>query len=104
MGGADVEAYTNLLASLIQAGKLTDTGVAYDPYHEFVGPVELLGLIRDGQPVTSAEVGDEVDVLLPKTGFTLNPAVRFPTPVGSSTPTAITGLSRSPACANPRRV
>ncbi len=104
MGGADVEAYTNLLASLIQAGKLTDTGVAYDPYHEFVGPVELLGLIRDGQPVTSAEVGDEVDVLLPKTGFTLNPAVRFPTPVGSSTPTAKTGPSRSPACANPRRV
>ncbi|QRN83542.1 alanine--tRNA ligase [Chloroflexota bacterium] len=69
MGGVDVEVYTDLLASLIQAGKLTDTGVAYDPYHEFVGPVELLGLIRDGQPVTTVEVGDEVDVLLPKTGF-----------------------------------
>ena len=69
LGGEDVEVYTNLLASLIQAGKLTDTGVAYDPYHEFEGPVELLGLIRNGQPVTIAEVGDEVDVLLPKTGF-----------------------------------
>ena len=69
MGGGDVEVYTDLLASLIQAGKLDDTGVAYDPYHEFEGPVEVLGLIRDSQPVTSVQPGDEVDVLLPKTGF-----------------------------------
>ena len=69
MGGGDVEAYTKLLADLIQAGKLSDTGVDYDPYLEFVGPVELLGLIREGEPVTSAKVGDLVDVLLPKTGF-----------------------------------
>jgi alanyl-tRNA synthetase len=64
-----VEVYTDLLASLIQSGKLDDTGVAYDPYHKFEGPVEVLGLIRDGQPVTSVQPGDEVDVLLPKTDF-----------------------------------
>ena len=69
MGGGDVEVYTDLLASLIQAGKISDTGVSYDPYNEFEGPVELLGLIKDSQPVTSAEEGDDVDVLLPKTGF-----------------------------------
>ena len=69
MGGGDVEVYTNLLADLIQAGKLNDTGVDYDPYHEFEGPVEVLGLIREGEPVSEAKLGDSVDVLLPKTGF-----------------------------------
>ena len=69
MGGGDVEVYTNLLADLIQAGKLNDTGVDYDPYHEFEDPVEVLGLIREGEPVSEAKLGDSVDVLLPKTGF-----------------------------------
>ncbi len=69
MGGEDVEVYTNLLSDLIQAGKLSNTGVEYDPYHEFESPVEILGLIREGEPVTSAQVGDAVEVLLPKTGF-----------------------------------
>ena len=69
MGGEDVEVYTNLLSDLIQAGKLNDTGVDYDPYHEFEGPVEVLGLIQEGEPVSEAKVGDSVDVLLPKTGF-----------------------------------
>ena len=69
MGGEDVEVYTDLLTSLIQAGKLNDTGVAYDPYHEIKEPVEVLGLIRDGEPVAEVKTGDKVDVLLPRTGF-----------------------------------
>jgi alanyl-tRNA synthetase len=69
LGGEDVEVYTNLLAQLRDEGKLGKEGVEYDPYDTLEEPAEILALIKDGQPVDLVEVGNEVEVLLPKTWF-----------------------------------
>ncbi len=69
MGGGDVEIYAQLVESLTASGKLDAKGVLYNPYKSVEGPGEVLALIREGQPVTAAAVGDPVEVLLPRTDF-----------------------------------
>ncbi len=69
MGGEDVAIYAKLVEELRQAGKLDEAGVGYDPYHPIQEPVEVLALIKDGQPVDAVESGDRVEVMLPKTWF-----------------------------------
>ena len=65
----EIEVYTQLFEQLTKAGKISPTGVYYEPYRVIEEPLELLGLIKDGQPVTSVGSGDQVEVLLPKTWF-----------------------------------
>jgi len=69
MGGADVEIYADLVASLKSMGKLDPSGVVYDPYQAITEPAEVLAIIKGGQAVEQAQVGDEVAVLLPRTWF-----------------------------------
>ncbi|MFM8320135.1 MAG: alanine--tRNA ligase, partial [Chloroflexota bacterium] len=69
LGGEDVDVYRPLLAELQASGKLGKDGVKYNPYEWLHTEGELLALVRAGQPVTQAEVGDMVEVLLPETGF-----------------------------------
>ncbi|MDW7755129.1 MAG: alanine--tRNA ligase [Brevefilum sp.] len=69
MGGEDVDVFTDIFESLLDSGKLNKTGVEYNPYQPIAEPVEVLALIKDGQPVEKAEQGDAVQVLLPKTWF-----------------------------------
>jgi alanyl-tRNA synthetase len=61
--------YNTLLDELKSGGKLRTSGVAYDPYSSMERNAHLLALLRDGQPVTSAEVGDRVEVVLDTTPF-----------------------------------
>ena len=69
LGGGDAKAFNNVLKELQAQGKLGAGGVACDPYTspEVRGPV--LALFVDGQPVNEAQAGNQVEVLLPKTGF-----------------------------------
>ena len=71
LGGEDAEMYANLVAELQANGKLSEDGVAYDPYHNLNAEGEVLALIVDGLSVKSANAGDAVEVAMPETGFYL---------------------------------
>ena len=64
-----VELYTEVLNDLKALGKLGDSGVTYDPYHDLMVEDRVLALLVDGQPVESAMTGDRVEVVLGWTPF-----------------------------------
>ncbi|MBK9927382.1 MAG: alanine--tRNA ligase [Anaerolineales bacterium] len=73
MGGEDAEFFAGILKDLQAKGKLGKDGVEYDPYsgtqvEKYTG-LEVLALIVNGQSVESASLDDQVEVILPKTGF-----------------------------------
>ena len=73
LGGEDAEYFAGILKDLQAKGKLGKDGVEYDPYtgtqvDKYTG-LEVLALIVNGQSVESAELDDQVEVILPKTGF-----------------------------------
>jgi len=63
------EEYKAALAALKTAGALPDSGVAYDPYGATEIQTTLVGMLQNGQPVTSAIVGDKVELILATTPF-----------------------------------
>jgi len=69
MGGEDVEVYRNLFDDLKQRGMLDHGGVKYNPYEWLTLEEKVLAIVKDGEPVDSAVEGDEIAVILPKTGF-----------------------------------
>ena len=69
MGGDDVDVYRAVFEDLNTKGKLGKDGVAYDPYSILEVEGEVLALVREGEPVSAAAVGDSVEVVLPKTCF-----------------------------------
>jgi alanyl-tRNA synthetase len=69
MSADDVEVYTKLTKKLQDSDKLDAGGVIYTPYQAIKDPVEILALIKNGEPTEAAETGDTVEVLLPKTWF-----------------------------------
>lgn len=69
MGGEDVDIYRAIIESLIQENQLDSSGVAYDPYHPEVFTAGVLAIVKDGQPVTKAYDGDQIEVILPRTCF-----------------------------------
>ena len=68
-GGEDAEFFAGILKDLRASGKLDEHGVQYDPYTSPRVEGEALALTIDGKPVQSASFGDQVEVILPKTGF-----------------------------------
>jgi alanyl-tRNA synthetase len=68
-GGEDAEFFAGILKGLHARGKLTEHGVEYDPYTSLRVDGEVLALIVNGQSVESVSFGDQVEVILPKTGF-----------------------------------
>lgn len=69
LGGEDVDIYRNLVMGLIQDKKLPPTGVIYDPYEALEADGTLLGILSNGEVVESAEPGDSVEVIIPRSGF-----------------------------------
>ena len=57
------------MKSLQKKKKLGEHGVQYDPYTSPRSEGEVLALIVNGQAVESASFGEQVEVILPKTGF-----------------------------------
>ncbi|MBI5953471.1 MAG: alanine--tRNA ligase [Chloroflexi bacterium] len=75
LGGEDSEFFANILKDL-QSGRggvtpplLGPNGVEYDPYTSTKVEGEVLALIVNGESVSSASLDDQVEVILPKTGF-----------------------------------
>jgi len=69
MEGEDAEFYAGIFHSLQADGKLSSGGVEYDPYESYTVEGELLSLVAGGQVITEAGVGDQVAVIVPRTGF-----------------------------------
>ncbi len=73
LGGEDAEFFAGILKDLQAKGKLGKDGVEYDPYNgadiSRFSNLEVLALVVNGQLVNSAELDDQVEVILPKTGF-----------------------------------
>jgi alanyl-tRNA synthetase len=69
LGGEDAEFFAGVLKDLQKRKKLGEHGVEYNPYtlHRVQG--EVLALIVNGQLIESASFGDQVEVILPRTGF-----------------------------------
>ncbi|MHC1784568.1 MAG: alanine--tRNA ligase [Anaerolineaceae bacterium] len=68
-GGENVDLYRGILKDLQSARELGENGVTYDPYSTEEVDVKVLAVLRDGEPVTSAVVGEEVEIILPNTCF-----------------------------------
>jgi alanyl-tRNA synthetase len=73
LGGEDAEYFAGILKDLQAKGKLGKDGVEYDPYNgtqvDKYSNLEVLALVVNGQSVDSASLDDQVEVILPKTGF-----------------------------------
>lgn len=69
MGNDDVDNYRFVFNELVKKEKLSPNGVDYDPYHSLIFESEILGLFRNGEPVDSVQVGEFIEILLPKTSF-----------------------------------
>ncbi|GAB4499592.1 MAG: alanine--tRNA ligase [Anaerolineales bacterium] len=73
LGGEDAEFFAGILKDLQAKGKLGKDGVEYDPYNGTdvarYSNLEVLSLVVNGQSVDSANLDDQVEVILPKTGF-----------------------------------
>lgn len=73
LGGEDAEFFAGILKDLQAKGKLGKDGVEYDPYNgtdiSRYSNLEVLALVVNGQSVESANLDDQVEVVLPKTGF-----------------------------------
>ncbi len=69
LGGEDSEYFANILKDLQAKKKLGPNGVEYDPYTSTKVEGEVLALIVNGESVSSASLDDQVEVILPKTGF-----------------------------------
>ncbi|MBL8078472.1 MAG: alanine--tRNA ligase [Anaerolineales bacterium] len=69
LGGEDSEYFANILKDLQSKKKLGKDGVEYDPYNSPKVEGEVLALVVNGESVKSAALDDQVEVILPKTGF-----------------------------------
>ncbi|MDL1912093.1 alanine--tRNA ligase [Chloroflexi bacterium CFX6] len=69
LGGEDAKFFAEVLKDLQRAKKLGEHGVEYDPYTSPRVEGEVLALIVNGERVESASLDDQVEVILPKTGF-----------------------------------
>ncbi|HET9910891.1 MAG TPA: alanine--tRNA ligase, partial [Anaerolineales bacterium] len=69
LGGEDAEFFAGILKDLQKKKKLGEHGVEYDPYTSPRVEGEVLALVVNGQSIEVASFGDQVEVILPKTGF-----------------------------------
>jgi len=61
--------YKKILANLQEQELLDEIGVEYDPYSTTDVETTIAAILHDGEPVQSAQEGDQVEVVLPTTCF-----------------------------------
>ncbi|HSF83990.1 MAG TPA: alanine--tRNA ligase, partial [Anaerolineales bacterium] len=61
--------YRQILEELQQDGMLGAEGVIYEPYQALEVEGQVLAILKDGKPVEEAQMGDEIEIILPKNGF-----------------------------------
>jgi len=68
-GGDDVDIYRNIFEALTASGKLSASGVLYDPYEKMIWASTIQAILKQGKWVDEANEGDEVEIVLPETHF-----------------------------------
>ncbi len=68
-GDENIELYQELLKELQNEGKIDSQGVKNDPYNHYGVEGPVLALVKQGELISEAEIGDQVEVLLPETPF-----------------------------------
>jgi alanyl-tRNA synthetase len=69
LGGEDSGFFGEIYKDLLAKNKLGKDGVEYDPYTSPKVQGEVLALVVNGESVSSASLDDQVEIILPKTGF-----------------------------------
>ncbi len=69
MGSDQVEVYREALHKLTGQGLLPQGGVEYDPYHLLDTETSIVGLFHEGEELDRVASGNQVEVILPRTGF-----------------------------------
>ena len=69
LGGEDAEFFQNVFKDLQKQGKLPASGVRYDPYNLLRVEGEVLAIIRHGHTLQNANPQDQVEIILPESGF-----------------------------------
>ncbi len=67
-GGNDTEFFGNIYKKLVDTGTLK-SAVEYDPYTSLSADGEVLAMVVNGEEVNTAQFGDTVEIILPKTTF-----------------------------------
>ena len=68
-GGENVELYSAALEKCVAQKEVSAKGVEYNPYEWLNVEGKVIGLISGGEIVESASTDEEVEVMVPKTGF-----------------------------------
>jgi alanyl-tRNA synthetase len=68
-GDENIELYQELLKDLQNEGAIDPQGVKNEPYDRYEVEGTILALVKNGVLVSEAEIGDQVEILLPETPF-----------------------------------
>ncbi|GAB4474309.1 MAG: alanine--tRNA ligase [Anaerolineales bacterium] len=71
LGGEDVDIYRQIFEQLSAQNKIGPEGVKHDPYSQLSTHGEILAIVSNGNPVSLAQAGQRVEVILPQTCFYL---------------------------------
>jgi len=69
LGGEDAEVFHTIFTELQTQNKLPNSGVRYDPYSSLQVEGEVLSIMKNGEKVASVSPNDEIEIVLPATGF-----------------------------------
>ena len=69
MGNDKTEFYASVFAKLQESGKLSNSGVHYDPYSSFRTPTKLIAILKDDALVDSVNVEDEIEFVIDRSPF-----------------------------------
>ncbi len=69
LGGEKAEFYSQVLEQLKSEGKIGGKGIEYDPYNSPETTTRIAAIIKGDEMVDQAEAGDQVEIVVEKTGF-----------------------------------
>jgi alanyl-tRNA synthetase len=65
----EIEVYQSLVEELQSQGKLTKSGIIYDPYNRMEVFGQVIAIVQNGVPIETAGPEDEIEIILPETCF-----------------------------------
>jgi alanyl-tRNA synthetase len=65
----NIDLYREVLAKLKQSGEISEEGVEYNPYESFAMTAKVQAILSQGQEISQAQPGDQLEIILDKTPF-----------------------------------
>lgn len=69
LGGEGADYYREVLEELQSNGKISSSGVKYDPYNKMELEGTILAILENGRKVDKLEAGNEAEIIVPETCF-----------------------------------